>query len=167
MIFSLLERIDQKSPFDNVSAHCDIPCKIYDPISAQLGVLTMVRMFDLLDELKTNESLSFEQQATFTRLLNEKERSGRQVKEEVSVIWGDYIKQPQLDAHPELHTLAHQIMLSTSFAKQHVDRKATIKLLENVNKFAEIYWQTKSVNTYRAKCPYPPFEVIVYPDLKG
>ena len=167
MIFKLLTRLDRKKPFDRASAHCDIPCKIYDPMSAQLAVLTMIRMVDLLEELKAHDQLSFEQQATFNRLVAEKETHGKIVKEEIRVIWGDYIKQPQLDAHPHLHQLTHDIMLATSFAKQHIDRIATVSLLEKVNQFADIFWQTKGVATYTATCPYPPAETLIYPDLKA
>lgn len=167
MIYKVLKSLDNKSPFDQASAHCDIPCKIYDPISAQLSVLTMIRMVDLLNELKENETLTFEQQATFTRLVNEKEEHGKKLKEDIRVIWGDYIKQPQLDIHPELHILTHEIMLATSAAKQKIDREITVALLEKVNTFAEIFWQSKGVNVFRATCPYPPAEVVTYPDLKA
>jgi nickel superoxide dismutase len=166
MIYNFLNKLDCKTPFNQVSAHCDIPCKIYDPIVAQLAVLTMIRMVDLLDELKAKEELTFEQQATFNRLVNEKEVHGRKVKEEVRIIWGDYFKQPQLDNYPELHQLTHEIMLLASFTKQHIKRDETLMLLEKVNQFSAIFWASKGVSIYRAKSPYPPAETLVYPDLK-
>lgn len=164
---TLLEKIHSVAPFTHVSAHCDIPCKIYDPSTAQIAVLTMIRMVDLLQELEQKSELSFNDQATFNRLVAEKEAHGIKVKEEVRVIWGDYIKQPQLDQFPNIHQLVHSIMLATSYAKQHIDRDATVKLLGLVNEFAEIFWQTKQVATYTATCPYPPAEQVVYPDLKA
>lgn len=167
LLHMILTKIDNKSSFQEVSAHCDIPCKIYDPSSAQIAVLTMIRMVDLLQDLEKKDSLSFNDQATFNRLVSEKEAHGIKVKEEVRVIWGDYIKQPQLDQFPDLHTLVHKIMLATSYAKQHIDREATVKLLDLVNQFADVFWQTKQVATYTATCPYPPSEKVVYPDLKA
>lgn len=167
LLHKLLTKVDSVKGFETVSAHCDIPCKIYDPSGAQIAVLTMIRMVDLLAELEGKESLTFNEQATFNRLVSEKEAHGIKVKEEVRVIWGDYIKQPQLDAFPQLHELVHSIMLATSFAKQHIDRDATLKLLSLVNQFADIFWQTKQVPTYTATCPYPPAVEVVYPDLKG
>lgn len=166
MLYDLLNVLDKKLSFETASAHCDIPCKIYDPISAQLAVLTMIRMVDLLRELEQQGDLSFSQQATFNRLVAEKEAHGNKVKEEVRVIWGDYFKQPQIDAHPGVHQLVHEIMLATSFAKQHIDRDATVKLLDKVNQFAEMFWQTKNVATFQATCPYPPAETLIYPELK-
>ncbi|MEI6894700.1 MAG: superoxide dismutase, Ni [Colwellia sp.] len=167
MIYKILKKLDRKKPFAKASAHCDIPCKIYDPISAQLAVLTMIRMVDLLDELSSNEVLTFEQQATFNRLVSEKESHGKRVKEEIRIIWGDYFKQPQFEAYPQIHALTHEIMLAASFAKQHTQRDATLTLLAKVNQFSEIFWQSKGVSVYRAKSPYLPAEELVYPDLKA
>ncbi|QQX81422.1 superoxide dismutase, Ni [Shewanella sp. KX20019] len=165
MLAKILSKIDALYPLETVSAHCDIPCKIYDPISAQLAVLTMIRMVDLLDELPQGSMLTANQQAQFSRLVADKEQHGRKVKEEIIVIWGDYIKQPQLEAYPELHELVHSIMLAASKAKQHIDREVTLDLLTKVNRFAEIFWLSKGIDVYRAVSPYPPAEHVVYPKL--
>ncbi|WP_042145793.1 MULTISPECIES: superoxide dismutase, Ni [unclassified Pseudoalteromonas] len=165
MLFNLVNKLDQKFSFSTASAHCDIPCKIYDPISAQIAVLTMIRMVDLLNELNEKTDLTANDQAQFSRLLNQKEDHGNKVKEEVRIIWGDYIKQPQLEKFPELHELTHSIMLASSKAKQHIDKDATLDLLNKVNRFAEIFWITKGVETFTAVCPYPPAQTLVYPKL--
>ena len=165
MLFNLVNKLDQKFSFSTASAHCDIPCKIYDPISAQIAVLTMIRMVDLLNEINEKKDLTANDQAQFSRLLNQKEEHGNKVKEEIRVIWGDYIKQPQLEKFPELHELTHSIMLVTSKAKQHIDKDATLDLLNKVNRFAEIFWITKGVETFTAVCPYPPAQTLVYPKL--
>jgi nickel superoxide dismutase len=165
MLFNLVNKLDQKFSFSTASAHCDIPCKIYDPISAQIAVLTMIRMVDLLNELNEKTDLTANDQAQFSRLLNQKEDHGNKVKEEVRIIWGDYIKQPQLEKFPELHELTHSIMLASSKAKQHIDKDATLDLLKKVNRFAEIFWITKGVETFTAVCPYPPAQTLVYPKL--
>lgn len=160
-----LSKLDQLFKFDTVSAHCDIPCKIYDPSTAQIAVLTMIRMVDLLEELNAKDTLTPNDQAQFSRLVAQKEEHGHKVKEEIRVIWGDYIKAPQLEKFPELHELAHSIMLAASKAKQHIDKDATLDLLAKVNRFAEIFWETKGVATFTADCPYPPAQPVVYPKL--
>ena len=165
MLFNLVNKLDQKFNFSSASAHCDIPCKIYDPISAQIAELTMIRMVDSLYEINEKTDLTAYDQAQFIRLLNQKEEHGNKVKEEIRVIWGDYIKKPQLDKFPELHELTHSIMLATSKAKQHIDKDATLDLLNKVNRFAEIFWITKGVETFTAVCPYPPAQTLVYPKL--
>ncbi len=166
MLYNLIKIVDKKLKFRVLSAHCDIPCKIYDPISAQIAALTIIRMVDLLEPLKAKSSLTLDEHAEMVRLVNQKEKHGVKVKEEINVIWGDYIKAPQLTQFPELHELTHNIMLASSQAKQHINRDAAVKLLDLVNRFAEIFWATKQVTTFRAVCPYPSAENLIYPKLQ-
>jgi len=167
MLYRLIEKLDHKIHFGTAAAHCDIPCKIYDPISAQIAVLTMIRLVDLLNDLAEKMPLNLDQQAQFLRLVAQKELHGSKVKEEISVIWGDYIKEPQLENYPELHRLVHNIMMESSKAKQSVDKEITLSLLTKVNRFAEIFWQSKGQLTFVAQCPYPPEQPVVYPVLNS
>ncbi len=164
-IYSLVKKIDGIVNFSNISAHCDIPCKIYDPSTAQIAVLTMIRLLDLINELDEKGMNSLKDKAQFARLVSEKEAHGLKVKEEVRVIWGDYFKQPQFDQIAGVHDLVHKIMLQASKAKQGVERADAVALLSLVNEFAEAFWTTKGVKTFKAECPYPPAEVVVYPQL--
>lgn len=166
MLHRVLKTLDRVFHFETASAHCDIPCKIYDPTPAQIAVLTVIRMQDLIAELGS-DSLSLADQAKLARLVAEKEEHVGKVKDEIRIIWGDYIKQPQLDLYPNLHSLVHGIMLQASKCRQGIDRADGVDLLEMVNEFATIFWQTKGVETYTATCPYPPSEQVVYPRLDG
>ena len=167
MLYKIINSIDKKFTLNVSQAHCDIPCKIYDPIEIQVAVLTIIRTTDLLIELGGKESfLNPNDNAQFSRLVAQKEEHGIKVKEAVRVIWGDYFKTPQLEKFPETHELVHKIMLTSSKAKQNIDREVSLELLSLVNRFAEIFWDTKGVNVYKAKCPYPPALEVVYPDLK-
>ena len=167
MLYNLIDKLNYSYKFEEAKAHCDIPCKIYDPIIAQIAVLTMIRTIDLINELEEKDSLTTTDKAQFSRLVSQKEEHGIKVKEEVRVIWGDYFKEPQISAFPEIHDLTHKIMLGASKSKQNVDKKASLELLESVNRFAEIFWKTKGINTFKASSPYPPSLELVYPDLKG
>ena len=166
MIFRLLNIFDRFFSFTVARAHCDIPCEIYDPIEAQVACLTIIRLNDIIGELEENKPNMVKYVSQVSRLTAQKEEHGKIVKEAVRVIWGDYFKTPQIQAHPEVHELVHGIMLMASKAKQNVDRDAALELLEKVNTFAEIFWKTKEVSTYRAICPYPPSVEVVYPDLR-
>ncbi len=167
MLFNLLNQLDKKSAFERVSAHCDVPCGIYDPAVAQIAALTVIRNTDQLNEIAEKSEISLNDRANFARIVATKEAHAIKVKEEINIIWGDFIKQPQLNEYPELHDLVHSIMLAGSKAKQHVDKEAALDLLDKVNRFAEIFWAVKGVATYRAVCPYAPSAEVVYPDLKG
>ena len=165
MLHSFLGSLDKVISFKTVSAHCDIPCKIYDPSTAQVAALSVIRFIDLIEEINAKGELSATDNAQLIRLVREKEIHAKKVKDEVNVIWGDYFKQPQFDQFPNTHSLVHSIMLTGSACKQQTSRQKGLELLKLVNEFAASFWATKGVDTYSAKCPYPPSEETVYPKL--
>ena len=166
MLFKVLETLDRVFHFDRARAHCDIPCGIYDPHQAQVAALTVIRMIDLMTELKQSHSPeTVEYQNSIARYILVKEEHAEMVKREVRVIWGDYIKQEHLDKYPELPGLVHKIMQFGSKSRQTVSREMACDLLVAVNRFAEIYWETKGIQTKRVKAPYKPGEEIVHPML--
>ncbi|TDO98671.1 superoxide dismutase, Ni [Marinomonas balearica] len=167
MMHSILNMVDKLKPFDRVKAHCDIPCKIYDPNAAIVAAMTCVRMMDLIAEIDKKEAPSLQDYAQLARLVSEKEVACRAVKEEVRIIWGDYFKAPQFAKFPDASELVHSIMMQASKCKQSIQQSEGVDLVEKVNLFAEMFWQTKEVPTYRATVPYPPALESVFPDLKG
>ena len=92
-------------------------------------------------------------------------KATEKVKSEIRVIWGDFIKAPQLEQFPELHGLVHKVMMLGSKSRQSVDRDSALQLVEAVNQFAEIFWKIKGVATHRAKYPMAPNLELVYPNL--
>ena len=64
---------------EKVHAHCDIPCAVYDPYSAQYAALSVVRFFDLINEVKDSLDNS-ESMAKFVRLVGQKEEHAQIVK---------------------------------------------------------------------------------------
>ena len=166
MIYKLLNSIDQARPFERLSAHCDIPCGIYDPIIAQIAALTVVRMIDLMTDLdnkggeKNKDYIN-----SMSRYVAIKEEHAEKAKHEIRVIFGDYIKAPHVEKYPELPTLVHKIMMAGSKVRQSTDRAAAVEFVEMINKFAQIFWETKGISTKRAKAPYKPELELVYPNL--
>tara|TARA_B100001057_G_scaffold119027_1_gene117680 strand:- start:3137 stop:3547 length:411 start_codon:yes stop_codon:yes gene_type:complete len=131
---------------------------------AQVSALSVARLVDLiLEQDAANRSLEAENQ--FVRLVAEKEAQAKIVKHEISVIWGDYFKQPQIEAFPDVHSLVHNIMLASSKCKQNVNRDDASNLVELVNQFTSIFWSTKNIQTRRVVAPYPPALAIVQPIL--
>ncbi|WP_111497660.1 MULTISPECIES: superoxide dismutase, Ni [Marinobacter] len=165
MLSKLTAWYDRAFGVDTVAAHCDIPCKIYDPISAQIAALSVLRFMDLIGEMEGKDSLTVADHAQLARLVREKEDHAEKAKHEVRVIWGDYFKQPQFDQYPDASSLVHSIMLAGSACKQGIEREKGEKLLELINEFADAFWTTKGVSTFKATCPYPPNETVVYPKL--
>ena len=165
MLFKLLNAIDTRFEISKIDAHCDIPCRIYDPMTAQIAALSVVRLMDIMDETISGDGDALNQQNTIARCVGRKEEEAEKAKHEVRIIWGDYFKQPQFDAFPEIHEITHQIMLTASACKQGTTRVSGEKLVEQVNRFAEIYWHSKDIKTASYPCPYPPNLPTVYPIL--
>lgn len=166
MLHLIFKKLDQLLHFSEARAHCDIPCGIYDPHQAQIGALTVIRMLDLMNDLKAaGNPETLEYQNSVARYILVKEEHAELVKREVRVIYGDYIKQEQVDKFPELPGLVHKIMQLGSKCRQTTSRETAMELLSSVNRFAEIYWETKGIATKRVKAPYKPGEEMTYPIL--
>ncbi|TYK66864.1 S24 family peptidase [Colwellia echini] len=58
MIFELLNKLDEKYPFDCAAAQCDIPYKNSQPISLQCVVIAILRIFGLNLFKVTGESMA-------------------------------------------------------------------------------------------------------------
>jgi nickel superoxide dismutase len=166
MLYDIVHKLDNRFKFDTASAHCDIPCGIYDPIVAQINALTVVRMIDLMNDLQAKGGEpGTAYHNSMTRYTLVKEEHAEKAKQEIRVIWGDYIKAQHLEKYPELHGLVHKIMQLGSASRQTADRDTAVQFVETINQFAEIFWATKGVATKRAKAPYAPALELVYPVL--
>lgn len=166
MLHQLIQALDRVMNFSVAKAHCDIPCGIYDPHLAQIAALTVIRMDDLIADLeKADAAHDAAFRNSMVRYILIKEEHAELCKKEVRVIFGDYFKKEHVEKYPELPALVHHIMQWGSKARQTVDRQNALELLKLVNRFAEIYWETKGIPTKVVKAPYKPGEDIVYPVL--
>tara|TARA_B100000700_G_C14332852_1_gene529026 strand:+ start:35 stop:499 length:465 start_codon:yes stop_codon:yes gene_type:complete len=148
----------------DVKAHCDIPCAVYDPAVAQYAALSVLRFLDLIGEMPEKID-SKKDLAHLTRLVEQKEEHAAEVKNAVRTIWGDYFKEPHMEKFPEIHSLSHSIMMTASKCKQDIDRQNGVNLIEQVNRFAEIFWATKEVDTETKTSLNPPNVKMIVPVL--
>lgn len=162
MLYHIAKTVDRLTGLETVDAHCDIPCKVYDTAPALIAALSVVRMVDIINETAEKPD-SLERTNTLARCIAIKELEASKVKDEIRVIWGDYFKAPQIEAHPNIHTLVHEIMMTASACKQGVNRSKAEDLVEKVNQFSEAFWATKDVATERHTAPYPPAIDVVRP----
>src|SRR3990167_2073028 len=149
-------------------AHCDIPCGIYDPHETQVAAHTVLRMAQMIVDLKaSSENPEFDERkriiSQISRLTKVKEEHAELIKQQIRVIWGDYFKDEHVKKYKTLHHLVFRIMKQASAAKQNVDVKAANELLEMIQKFAEIFWETKGRKVQKVKSGYPTEGVIVLP----
>ncbi len=165
MLHKILRSLDAIKPFDAASAHCDIPCGVYDPAPAQIAALTVIRLLDLIQAIADKDELTVADHAQLTRLVAQKEQHANHVKEEIRIIWGDYFKAAQFEKYPKTNELVHSIMMEASKCKQNISAAHGESLLALVNEFAEAFWATKGVETFTATSPYAPAKPVVYPKL--
>lgn len=164
----LLRLIDEIFSPKVAYAHCDVPCGIYDPHEAQMAAHTALRMTQMIVDLQASKSEpDFDERkriiSQISRLTKIKEEHAEIVKHQVRVIWGDYFKPEHLTKYKDLHDLVFKIMKQASAVRQNVDAKASQDLIANVQKFAEIFWETKDRKTVRVKSGYPTEGEIVLP----
>jgi nickel superoxide dismutase len=155
---SLMDRlfgaVDRFSPPSVAYAHCDIPCGIYDPHAAQIGALTVIRMVQLIQALqKPADGASKDEWDTYTMQISRyaavKEEHAKIVEHELIVLWTDYFKPEHLEKHNNLHDVVWKTAKLTSTVKQSINMDAAQQLLAGTQQIAEIFWDTKGVQTKR------------------
>jgi len=148
MLKSTFALVNRLFPLEEASAHCDVPCGIYDPHYAQIAALTVVRMNQLIEAMEppAMEPVSRNNYMhALVRYTTAKEEAAELVKHEVRIIRGDFFKP---DNSPDnIGAITDGIMKTASAARQKIDADAANKLLDLVNDFAEAFWTAKGVKT--------------------
>lgn len=146
-------------PLKIAYAHCDIPCGIYDPHQAQLAAHTVIRMTQLLSEIKRDDETKIEHD--IARITHVKEKHAGIIEEELETLRNDYFKQEHYKEYPNLNGLFIKTLKSVSKARQNVDNDAAQEVLAGVQEIAEIFFKTKNVEPVRVKSVYPTGGEIV------
>lgn len=126
--------------FSTVSAHCDIPCGIYNPDDALQAAKTMLKMIQKMTPLaeKGAEATAGDRN-NFIRMSLIKEEHGRKCKHELLTLWTDYFKLEHLEKVPKLHEKVWLAAKQVSKVKQSVDEEAAKKLVEMVQEIADMF----------------------------
>ena len=125
----------------DVNAHCDIPCGIYDPITAKIGAQTVLKMSVRIEALDSCEDVN-----TFSRYVAVKEEHAQAVKNELNILWSDYFKPEHLADYPNLHDLFWNANKLAGANKQGVSSDSAKGLVDAVDEIAKIFWATKGVD---------------------
>ncbi|MEV6674898.1 superoxide dismutase, Ni [Streptomyces sp. NPDC051162] len=123
------------APKVQVSAHCDLPCGVYDPAQARIEAESVKAV---QEKYQANEDADFR-----TRALIIKEQRAELAKHHVSVLWSDYFKPPHFEKFPQLHQLVNDTLKALSAAKASNDPKTGEKALELIAEIDRIFWETK------------------------
>ncbi|MGH8775989.1 MAG: superoxide dismutase, Ni [Jiangellaceae bacterium] len=121
-----------------VSAHCDLPCGVYDPAQARIEAQSVKA---ICEKLQSNDDPDFR-----TRALIIKEQRAELVKHHLWVLWTDYFKPPHFEKYPHLHQLfneATKLAGGGGGAKSSADPAVADQLLAKIDEIADIFAETK------------------------
>ena len=128
---------------EEVFAHCDIPCGIYDPVSAKIAAQTVLKMTIRIEaQAGSSDAASAN---SFSRYVTVKEEHATLCKNEIDILWHDYFKPEHVEQYPDLHEKVWNATKLASSCKQNVDSGAAQGLVDAVDEIASIFWATKGV----------------------
>ena len=125
------------APAVAVSAHCDLPCGVYDPAQARIEALSVKATIE--------KALASDDPDFKVRAMMVKEARSHLVKEHLWVLWTDYFKAPHFEKYPHLHTLVNDATKAAGAAgtKGSWDLAKADELLAKIDEIAAIFWETK------------------------
>ena len=130
-------RIGLFAPTVTVSAHCDLPCGVYDPAQARIEAQSVKAV---IEKYAANEDPAFR-----ARAIQIKEERSELVKHHLWVLWTDYFKPPHFEQYPQLHQLFNEAtkLAGAGGTKGSLDVGVADQLLAKIDEIAEIFWETK------------------------
>jgi nickel superoxide dismutase len=132
----LLSRI--LGPRLEATAHCDLPCGVYDPAQARIEAESVKA---IQQKYQDNEDPEFR-----TRAILIAEQRSELVKHHLWVLWTDYFKPPHFEKYPQLHQLfneATKLAGGGGGTKSSNDVAVADQLLAKINEIAAIFVETK------------------------
>lgn len=125
------------TPRRTASAHCDLPCGIYDPAQARIEAQSIKA---IIEKAAASDSDEFK-----TRAVLIKEQRSQLVKEHLWVLWTDYFKPPHFEKYPQLHTLFNEAtkLAGATGTKGSSDLAVADALLAKIDEISDIFWETK------------------------
>ena len=117
------------------TAHCDLPCGVYDPAQARIEAESVKA---IQEKYQANDDPEF-----LTRALEIKQQRADLVKHHLWVLWTDYFKPNHLEKYPQLHDIFWQATKAAGDAKKSLDPSQGEKLLGLIGEIDKIFWETK------------------------
>ena len=128
------------TPRTIVSAHCDLPCGVYDPAQARIEAESVK---GCQQKYQDSDDPVFKERAVVI-----KEERADLVKHHLWVLWTDYFKPQHFEKYPQLHQLFNEATKQAGAAggKGKVDPAEGQKLLDQIDEIAKIFAETKAAS---------------------
>ena len=137
MLSRLRDALVRTRLIHEVSAHCDLPCGVYDPAQARIEAESVKATI-----AKANASSDPDFR---TRAILIKEQRADLVKHHLWVLWTDYFKPAHFEKYPHLHQLFNEAtkLAGAGGAKGTMDAAVAQQLLDKIDEISTIFWETK------------------------
>ena len=126
------------APTVEVSAHCDLPCGVYDPAQARIEAESVKAICEKVADKPDDADFRM-------RAMIIKEQRSELVKHHLWVLWTDYFKPPHFEKYPQLNTLVNEAtkLAGATGTKGEMSVEKADELLAKIDEIAEIFWETK------------------------
>jgi len=124
----------------DVYAHCDLMCGVYDPAQARIeaqSVYNAVKVYAASNDEVLRE-----------RCIAIKEERAELVKHHLWVIWTDYFKPEHVEKFPNLHDLFWKTAKAAGEAKKTMDITVAQKLIDLIDEIGAVFAKTKQGYDY-------------------
>lgn len=142
-----LQKIFSHLSAQPVSAHCDVPCGVYEPDSMAWAAETCFKLAEKIEGLELPDSSNkhevLEFHNTVSRAVATKEEYAQICKAQVLILWTDYFKPEHLEKWPNLHEMVWKITKQCSTVKRSVSKAEAQKLKDMVTELANIFRESK------------------------
>ncbi len=123
------------APTIEVSAHCDLPCGVYDPAQARIEAESVKAC---QEKYQGNQDPVFRERAVML-----KEERADLDKHHLWVLWTDYFKPEHLEKYPDLGDKFWKAAKLCSKNKTEQDPANGEALLKAIEEIHNIFWATK------------------------
>ena len=132
----LLQTAERVVGVERASAHCDLPCGVYDPAQARIEATSV---HEIMEKMAEGGDADFR-----TRAILIKEQRAELVKHHLWVLWTDYFTPEHLEQHPGLHDMFWRATKLAGETKDSSDPKLGQRLLDAIGAIEKIFWATKT-----------------------
>ena len=133
------------APRITASAHCDIPCGVYDPQQARIEAESCYKIIQ-----KYNDS---QDELFRTRCIHVKEERAELAKHHIDVLWSDYFKPEHEQKFPDLQEVCWKAAKQASMVKRSTDIAEAQKLLDLIDQIDNMWRETGGPSTTRMQQP--------------
>ena len=127
-----------------VSAHCDVPCGIYEVDTLKNAARTCLKLVQDIQVQAGCQCEDKDSQQQLIRTVMVKEEHASLCKQQIYILWSDFFKPADFKNNPDLHDQLWQATKACSAVKQSLKPEPAEKLVELVDGLVTVFEATKA-----------------------